>query len=238
MPDPVEQPEGQDPVPAAAPPVADGPWSQDLQQFDEAVRPQIDEYLRTKIQPRMTQLEQTAANARDAQQLYDAFVNDPDATTAAVLSDLYGPEAAQQWQQYNANPEPQEAAPVADPVNDPRIEQMWRDHEQTQALQVYESEMNRIVEANPGIEPEFLHPFVVTADGNFDQAVELYTDYVNRVQAWNERQNPSEPEPDPVPVLGAGQTAVPTQPNEVPKLGDAIKGWFDRQSAGDPPPVQ
>lgn len=74
--------------------------------------------------------------------------------------------------------------------------------QQRGAEEAYDSEMNRVISQNPGIDPEDLHTFVVTADGDFDQAVLLRNAYVER---WNARYAPAVPEeaPKPTSIHGA-----------------------------------
>jgi hypothetical protein len=77
----------------------------------------------------------------------------------------------------------QEYCETAQPQQmDPRLQALIDREEWQQAEAAYESEMSRVVEQHPGLDPEDLHPFVVTADGDFDQAVQLRNAYVNR---WN-----------------------------------------------------
>jgi hypothetical protein len=87
---------------------------------------------------------------------------------------------------------------------DPRLQAIIDRDEYQQAEIAYDSEMNRIVAQHPGLDPEDMHPFVVTADGDFDQAVELRNAYVNR---WNVANTPAYDEP-PKPAARTIREAV------------------------------
>jgi len=93
-------PETAETTEAATP--GDAPWSADLaERFeDETVRSQVDAYLREKVQPHTTQLEQNLAQLRDAvpeglQRFWADLGEDPDAALTALASQVYddNPEA-------------------------------------------------------------------------------------------------------------------------------------------------
>lgn len=74
------------------------PWTNDIAALtdDPALQARFDEYLRTNIQPRMTQLEQQAARYNpDADNLWQAFANDADGTFTEITRTLYGDEQAE-----------------------------------------------------------------------------------------------------------------------------------------------
>jgi hypothetical protein len=93
--DPNDVPSGE-PVAEVTPPVVPepqaGPWASDLEAYiqDPAARAQADKFLREKIQPRTTKLEQESSQYKPARELYDDLVNDPDNTLLAVATQLYG----------------------------------------------------------------------------------------------------------------------------------------------------
>lgn len=226
---------GQQAAPAAvaAPAVGAGPWEQDIRQAftdpQEAAR--VDAFLRAKVQPRMTQIEQQAAVAENAKRLYEAFENDPAEAYAAVSRELYGDYADaaltalqtaiqaenQQVQQQVQQAEQQQAQ------LDPRVERMVLSWEQQENQRLYDIEMARIANdpANADINPNLMHTFVAAADpeqGNvFDQAVDLYRqDAALRAQAGAPPlgEAPAVGQAPP-PVMGTGAggatSATPTQ---------------------------
>ncbi len=80
----------------AAPPAQVAPWTSDLEQYisDPAARAEADRYMREKVQPRITQLEDSPA-----QRLYRDLVDETkqDVTVAAVVGQIYGEEYAQKF---------------------------------------------------------------------------------------------------------------------------------------------
>jgi hypothetical protein len=82
------------PAPEAAPQPA--PWTADLEQYitDPQARVEADRYLREKVQPRMTQLEDSPAA-----KLYRDLTDDSkqDVTIAAIVGHVYGDEIADKF---------------------------------------------------------------------------------------------------------------------------------------------
>lgn len=184
------------PAPESTPPAESlpgGPWQADIQATftDPQVAQTVDAFLRSKVQPRMTQLEQTIANSENARQLWDAFQENAPAAYAAITRELYGEEAAQAAletleQRLNGQPQtpppaepvtetPQPAAPAYDPSTmlSPEEVQAWR-HEQE--LRAYDAAIEEITSRpeNADIDPNRLHTFVAAADGDFDEAIQRY----------------------------------------------------------------
>lgn len=230
------------PVPVTtAPSPGDGPWSKDLAELfqDEAVRGQVDQFLRTKIQPHTTQLEQQLAQSQDAQRVYNDLTENPVETTFALINEVYGQEAAQAFAaQLQGGEQPQVEEPQGYGYEtqqlDPRVEQAVSFIEQQQAEQAYEEEMARIVAEHPGLDPEDLHAYVAAADGDFDSAYLMYEDQLNR---WNSRNATPEEQQTAPPVMGDGQTTPPTT-QEHKTLGDAIDSFLAaNRPTQDPPPV-
>lgn len=237
------------PAPAAPAP-ASGPWAQDLAQTfeDEAVRGQVDQYLRTKVQPHITQLEQQAAANADAQRLWDALSSDPYDAYVQITNEMFGEEAGQAILgalQGEQGPEAQQQAEqyVAQQAQtDPRLAAAAEWVEQQQAQQYYDAELARVQNDHPDVDPEMFHPFVAAADGNFEEAYSLYTGWLAQ---YNEKHGtpPTEPEtPQAPPVVGSGEaaagtSALPTEPKKQ-SLNDAIDDWMSEQRASkEAPPV-
>ncbi len=242
--------------PVVAPPVAPptivpagtGPWAADLATLftDDTVRGQVDEFLRAKVQPYTTQLEQQSAQSKDALRLWENLSKDPIDTYVAITEEMFGAEAAQSLlatiQQQLAAQEQQAApgapaAPAA--VADPRMEAAlaWVENQQTQSY--YEQEIARIQAAHPDVSPDLLHPFVAAADGNFDQAVELYRSFL---QNFNASQGTPPPPGEVAPQVIASDTSAQTPPPVEPKgqtLDEAINDFMreDRERRLAAPPV-
>lgn len=187
------------PPPAAPPqpPAGAGPWAADLAAMfpDESTRTQVDTFLRSKVQPHVTQIETQYAPAR---QLYDGL-NDPEQsviTYLAATEQLYGAEVAQKVaESLGLTDEP--AAPEGQPPSaQPQLtpeQQRAIDWAQAQeAEQLYQSELSRVKAVDPNVQDELFAPFVVGAEGDFDQALRSY-------QAWHNAAHPQPPAADPPP---------------------------------------
>lgn len=72
------------------------PWSSDLEKTfeDESVRGSVDEFLRTKIQPYITQLEAAKADNESAVRLFEDFQSDPFETYAQITKELFEDDVA------------------------------------------------------------------------------------------------------------------------------------------------
>lgn len=179
---------------SGVPPIG-GPWQADIEANfeDPAVRATVDAFLRSKIQPRMTQLEQQIANTANARQLWEAFQQDPNAAYASITRELWGDELAEEAframeAKQNAANQPPAAPPAAapaepaapqQPVMDPRYEQMFEEWQRQQELAAYDAEIERITSdpANADIDANLIHTFVAAAEGDFDEAILRYREF-------------------------------------------------------------
>lgn len=207
------------PAPEAAPAApAAGPWSSDLASYiaDDNARAEADRYLREKWQPHVTQLEQQIAQAKPALALHQDFVDDPAGTLVAVGQQLYGEEFGQQLQglltaDEGNEPEP-EHEPTPAPAVDPRVQRMVEAFEANEQQQAYQSLLANAKTSNPDItiEDEIFHPFVIAADGDFDQAVAQYRAFQAKVA---QHFGPAgEPVAAPPATLGSDATGVAVPP--------------------------
>lgn len=180
----------------APPAQLSGPWEADIRAAftDPTVQATVDAFLRSKVQPRMTQLEQSVAAADNAKQLWDAFQADPATTYAEITRELYGPEHGQAALEYleqrlTATPAPAETPPVAEPARqqfDPETQlspdevQAWR---QEQELKQYDRALDEVLSdpANKDIDRDLFHTYVAAAEGDFENAVARYRAHVAEV---------------------------------------------------------
>lgn len=222
------------PVPVAAPPapVNPGPWSNDLAQAfqDEAVRGQVDAFLREKVQPHTTRLEQQAAEARDAQRLLTDLQNDPNATMEALAAEL-------NWtpQQLQEAVEQQVEAPQYAQL-DPEAQAALDYVRQEQAEKAYDAELARVNQQHPGIIPDVFHPLVVAADGDFDVAYQMYENVIHQFNAAS--APPAEPGQPAPPTLGGdtGSTTPPVEPKQM-TIAEAVDAMMAEARTTDPPPI-
>jgi len=211
---------------------------------DEATRGQVDEFLRSKVQPYTTQLEQQASQAKDATQLWNQLNENPVETYVRLTTEMFGEAAGQAvlaevQQQVDKQQQPPQQDPNQQQMpTDPRFENVanWVEQQQNQAY--YEQEMARIQQAHPEVRPELFHPFVAAADGNFNEAVNIYNNYITQWNAANAAPVP--PVPEAPAVIGSDAATVSTPPVEPKKqsLDEAIGDFMNEQRlAKEAPPV-
>lgn len=262
-PDPAQTPSVQD-QPAATPqPVAEasggqGPWARDLEAVfsDPATRGQVDQFLREKVQPHTTQLEQRVAQSDDAMNLWTNLQENPYDTYVAMTSQMFGEEAADQVLQALTGalgPEAQQAAesavveaappspPPQVPPHDARMQNMLDAFERQEAEKVYETDLEATVLSNPDLDPELLreniHAFVAAADGDFVQAAGMYRAFTQRFGAPTTAQEVAEAAPPTVGGEGSASGGTPTIPAKQ-SWDDAFSEFGQEIRASNaPPPV-
>ena len=266
MPD--ENPEGpapQEPAPPASDSQSSGsPWSSDLEtRFeDEAIRSQVDEFLRETVQPHVTKIEQDSATNRDANRLWNDFAEEPIETYVAVTKEIFGdelasritaaidpsnedtdPDPAEETYEWDTDPDPDDGsddeldprvAKAVDIVESQQREKAWKD-----ALESVEADFK---EDNPDLEfdEELFTPFVVATEGDFDTAVEAYKSFIGNAKEKFGIKVPGEEEvaeDPPPPVLDSDgrRPSTPPQKENYESLDDAMDAFFAEQKA--PPPV-
>lgn len=235
------------PTPVAQPAVGQGsgsgPWATALAQFDEAVRPQVDAFIRTNVQPYVTQLEQAKAGAADAVRLYESFAEAPAETYLHVTEQLFGAEAVDQVIALIAGDPVDDGETDLDttpvqPQRDPEVEAMLNDWQATKQKNAYDGELARVKREHEGDTPvidALFHPFVSAADGDFDAAYEGYKQYYAQFSQQVGGQQVAASPPPPVSGSDSGSPSVPpTQPTHQ-SLDDALDALMD--DLRTPPPV-
>lgn len=253
--DPAQQiqqtPVAQAPPPAAPAPVQPaagaGPWDQDLRQSftDPAIQAQVDNFLRSRVQPRMTQLEQQVAQASEAQALYTALNEDPQNTYIEISRAVYGDEyanalqaqvAAEQQapQQQYEQVQTQQAQGL-----DPRVEAMVNDYETQQQQAAYDAAKAEFL-TNPAyadIKSDLFDPFVGAAE-TWEQAADMYRSWAANAAQAVAPTPPATQETAP-PVMGnqgGGTSEQPVQQKQ--SLHEAIDDWASTRGQNDTaPPV-
>lgn len=244
-----QQPPETTPPAAPAPVIGTGPWAADLAaQFTDAeIRGQVDQFMRERVQPHTTKLEQEVAASKDAMNLWKQFEENPVDAYVAVTHELFGEDAAQKLlAQLQAEQAQQPVAPQQqpnfDPAADPRIAAALQYIEEQQNTAVYDGELERIKTAHPEIDTDLLHPFIAAAEGNFDNAVELYTEWLSRLTPAETGEEAATTEQQAAPpALGSDTGAAPsTTPVEPRKqsINEAIDEWAAELRANkEAPPV-
>lgn len=245
---------------------AAGPWSKDLAETfeDEGVRAQVDEFLRGKVQPHVTQLETKAANSgnEEAERLYNDFQEDPEGTYLALTTELFGKEFAEELvnslqgeAQEGDEEEPPEPEAEGDEDDDleklpPQVREMIEEREEQQAREQYDAELARLKEQDPQLNEKWFAPFVVTAEGDMDLAYEGYKAWIDDAQpqagkegdvdaAAAEAAENVDPNAEAPPTIGSDSQGTSTPPTEknYETLDDAMDDFFAENRGGPAPPV-
>lgn len=237
---PVAEPVVAEPAAPVAEPGA-GPWASDLNTYfeDEAGRSAADRFLREKIQPHVTQLEQTHSQYADARSLYDDLQEDPLGTYLAVTAELLGDDARDQIAELIAAGHSPEAATEAvateavateavateaqPPALDPTLAAMKDEYERNQAVESFATEMQRV--GVPDTEKPLFAPFVMAADGDFDVALNGYNQWkATAAQTLGFEHSPAPVEPAAPATLGtvSDAPAAPAVTKQYSSMDDAL----------------
>jgi hypothetical protein len=240
----------------AAAPASQGnaPWSNDLNTrfADETVRAQVDQYMRESVQPHVTQLEQKVSEYgkyENAHKLWDDLSADPQQTWLAVTAELYGDDVALALAERLGVGAEEESEETPDGV-EPQLTR-----EQQEALdwansqrnaQLWQSEMSRVSQAHnfSDVDEELFAGCLVAANGDFDQAAQIYARQEQRLMERLGQNMPTatteqEEAPTP-PILGATQTGVTAPPvqKEYKSIADAVDDFLAEERANHASTVQ
>lgn len=231
------------------------PWQDDLEaQFsDPTVRSQVDDFLRGKVQPYVTQLEQSSAPNRDAERLWQDFSTKPTETFGAVAVEIFGQEEADKMfaalRESDATPDSGAGADPDNPefaVDEQALPANVREaveyvNSQRQEEQ-FKTALDQVKADNPDVNivEELFYPFISAAEGDWDIAVQTYKTWADKAQdAFGGADIPDEINLDntPPPTLSpeTGTTAPPQQ-EKYENLDDAMDAWF-AETKGAPPTV-
>jgi len=245
--------QGQQAQQPAEPQGGSGPWADKLESRfeDQAIRAQVDEFLKAEIQPYVTKLEQSQTDLpEEAKLLYNDLLENPAETYLAITSELYGPEAANAVKEaLNQGATPEEAAAIGQEVADegegedepdPVLERMREDYLQSQATDMYNDELERVKAAMPEEDrktfvDDWFHQFVVAADGDFDTAVVGYNQFIKQAQE-KFGLNPDQIPEAPATIGSDSQTpsAPPTQ-KEYKTIDEALDDTLAEARAAKAP---
>lgn len=244
VPDPAPEPPiaVEPPVPVADPaPAPTGPWADQLARFDEALRPQVDEFLRTEIQPYITRLEQERPQVDpNAVKLYEDLNGENAAATyLALTGELFDPELAEEIKatlvsHYGVDDTTGAGEPAAPVERDPEVQAVIDAH----YADSYKRDVSAALEANaiPEAWSDLIHPMIVSADGDIAAAAGALK---AKLEANGVLAKPPTVDdvPDPPPVPGVVPPAPPVAKNYGSDLGAAIDDFLAQQANTAPPPV-
>lgn len=243
------------PAEPAAPTPGPAPWSSDLESRfqDEAVRTQVDAYLRETWQPRVTKLEQETAPARA---LYQSFQEDPDVALVQAATELYwdtNPDAVRALAKSlkvefegddDGDGEPRVEQKTDDPPPmDPRVAEIIEEREAAKRQQEWDDAMKTIREQQPNLIDDLYLPLVVGAEGDMQAALEAYRERFAKYEQRGEAPAAEETAPPPPNVLGSdggGAGAPPPVQKEYRGWGgldEALNDWLASERQPAPPAV-
>lgn len=217
-----------------------GPWQQKLAERG-LVDPAFDEFLRTEVQPYITQLEQgrgggsqlwngDAELEESAYEMVQAFRNDPVAAYRE-LGQILGLTEGSDLEDEGFDPVGNELGDDFDELGDeapadPRMQYlddlMRREQEEREDAE-YNEFLNQLGQRVPGFNPELYSVILAaTPDGNLDLAWQTYMKF---------HRDPA-PTPDAPPQLGGpeGGTAPPEAP-QFDSIGDALGAFLNEERA-------
>ena len=239
------------------------PWDADLEErFDDPdVREAVSEYLQDTIQPHITKLEQASSGDRQAQQLWDAFQENPIETYKEVTRELYGDERALEIAkliEQGASTEEAVDATAPDSADEQdealKLEQLPAEVQEAVARQQQEEqrdayygeierlqtehadELPKTEDGEPELDVDLFHPFVLAAEGDFDRAYEGYSKWMEQAK---ERFGIQVPETvgEPPPAMDSTTASPATTPpveKSYESLDDAMDDFFAEQKTAPP----
>lgn len=238
---------------------------------DEELRTQVSEFLGEKVQPYVTKIEQDSKPNRDAQRLWEGFNEAPVDTYIAVSREIYGPEVADKVAAILQGEEPAEETPASDttdtteteeetpastkPAFDdlpPEVKEVVAQVQAEKQKAAYYEEIDRVTQEHaddlpkgedekPQLNVDLFHPFVVSADGDFDKAWDAYAAFQSQAKETFGIKVPEVGEDGkPIPptaIDSQTRDASATPPQEVKygSLDEAMDAFFDEQKT--PPPT-
>jgi hypothetical protein len=221
--------------------------------------------MREKVQPRMTQLEQSQM-PEGIQQLMNDLQENPDQAFLQMAYELYGEEAIPFFETAMQYIYGDQGAPTGEPQEPQVDDEGWEielDPEDRSALDfvreqredaAYSDAIGQLAEAYPDSFPEgadvdsvkaLISPFVVAADGDLASGFELYNEWLDSIEsgavtpeeAADAAEQGLEPSQITPQVLGNGGLApgAPTL-KQGQGLGDAVQEMLDDLRASKGPP--
>lgn len=210
------------------------PWAKDLEAIREAEDPYAwaDEYLRSNVQPRMTQHEQSVAEftkmfgdvdtARLVSQLMADLDGDPKGTLQRLAKgfEIDPLDLLEEIEEQQGEPDKPEGKDDSEP-EDPRlayVQQQMEREQQAKQDEALENLLKGFEDELPGFDRDLYVYLLKAHDFDAEQSLEAY-------MKWHK-----EPEPaDDPPPTGGGQKG--TTPREAPKYGkrpiaEAMAGFF------------
>lgn len=232
-----------------AAPTNTAPWAADLAATftDPEIQAQVDGFMREKVQPRVTQLEQQVAGLSDAQEYYNDLTTDPGKTWVSLTHEILGDDLAGKVLAALSDETPAEPAAATTATTTetpsglaPEDQQFLAKMREKEAKAEYSAQVEAFVteKADPSLKSRWFHPFVAAAGGNLEVAYGGYKEWVEDFKAGNTTATPAEAAAetaaDPPPTLnsGAGGAAQVPTVKKYRSMDDAIDDvWKDMAGA-------
>jgi len=237
------------------------PWANDLQELftDEGVRGNVDAFLREKVQPYITKIEQDSAADRRAKNLWDQFSEDPYATFEQVAVEIYGEDVADKIKRaMDDEGDPDAQAQAIDEVVaesedseslfdlkdlPPEVRRLVEEKQELEAEAAFDDEIKEVKEwmseNNIPFDEEVFYPFVANAEGDIELAVDHYQAWVEKAEGTFGIKLDGADEEISVPPQTISsesrQAAPPPQAPSYESLDEAMDDWLKEENA--PPPV-
>jgi len=240
---------------------------------DPEVQAKVSEFLGKEIQPYVTQLEQNTKPNRDATRLWEALETAPVETSIQVVKEMFGDEIGESFATIlqGGDPTAEVETPEETPAEEgeeesqkvkfedlpPEVQNAIAAQQQEEQKKAYYSEIDRVKEehadrlpktgegddAEVVLDVDLFHPFVVAANGDFDQAIEAYASWQDKAKETFGIQVPESASAegestDPPPVIDSttrDASATPPTEKTYDSLDDAIDDFFADQK--NPPPT-
>lgn len=221
---------------------------------DPEVRQQVDGFLREKVQPHVTKLEQSSRDMDHARTLYEDLQNDPGDTYLALTEELFGPDSVEsviaalqrgEGTTEAESDEPHEADQYDD-IDESALNQDDRqlldELRQDRARKAYNDAITELQAEHEDIVPELFHPFVHSAGGDLERAYQGYSQWLGKAKS---QFGGSAEIPDSLPhevapptVGGSGEaTSTPPVEKSYDSLDDALDDFFAGERSSAPPVV-
>lgn len=232
-----------------------GPWTDDLASTfeDEGMRSQVDAFLRDKVQPYVTQLEQRSKPSEEmeiAGQLYSDLREDPGSTYLAITEELFGTEASTAIQAALAESfgieeegDTTGPGPNAEEADlDPRVARLLAKDEEREAREAYDNALAQVKAKDPELDVELFHPFVVSAEGDMASAYQGYKEWIGKArehfgpQLSDEEVAAAAKAAQGPPVIGSDVRSPTTPPvqKRYSSMDQAIDDFLDEERSAPP----
>jgi hypothetical protein len=225
-------------------PDLNGPWADDIRTAfeDEGLQAQVDGFLREKIQPYVTQLEQQRG-PKEALELYNDLREQPGETWFSLTAELFGEDAAAELASTLRAEEAEEEPVAQEPGNglSPEDAQLLAELRNQKQVNAYQTAKAEFIAQHDDVKENLFDPFVAAAEGDFEQAYAAYTKYVEDFKAAFGVAPPNADPAAPAPPVMDQSTQAPPAPPVAKQYGrdlnSAIDDMFGDLTGGAPPAI-